>query len=129
MATLTRLEPAVLLTGDGRGAIYAPADGAAGPQQFWLLADARTAVAWEADRQHAVTLSFHSRDEHVYLRVEGEAQPVTDGDLAHDLWRHSFRRWFPGGPADPRLLLVRFTATSADYYESPTGRVGPHLAH
>jgi len=124
--TLTRFEPAVLLTADGRGAIYAPVnDGGESPRRFWLLADARTAVEWEADRRHAVTLSFQSRDEHIYLQVAGEAQLVTEPGVADMLWRHSFLRWFPGGPADPRLLLVLFTATSADYFESRAGRVGP----
>ncbi|MGE0360702.1 MAG: pyridoxamine 5'-phosphate oxidase family protein [Vicinamibacterales bacterium] len=122
--TLTRFEPAVLLTADGRGAIYAPvADRDGPPQRFWLLADARTAVEWEADRRHAITLSFLSRDEHTYLQVAGEAQLVTEPGVADTLWRHSFQRWFPGGPADPRLMLVLFTATSAEFYENRTGRV------
>jgi len=124
--TLTRFEPAVLLTADGRGAIYAPvAEDDRVPRRFWLLADARTAVEWEASRQHAITLSFLSRDEHIYLQVAGDAQLVTEPGVAGTIWRHSFHRWFPGGPTDPRLLLVRFTATSADYFESRGGRVGP----
>ena len=57
------------------------------------------------------------------------AELVIDTDIAGQLWRHSFARWFPGGPTDPRLLVVRFAATSADYYESPSGRVSAHLPH
>jgi general stress protein 26 len=127
--TLTRFEPAVLLTVDGRGAIYAPPT--AGDDQvrrFWLLADARTALDWETDRRRELTLTFMSRDERVYLQVSGVAQLVTERGVAGTLWRHSFQRWFPGGPDDPKLLLVLFTASSADYYESQSGRVSPHVA-
>ncbi len=34
----------------------------------------------------------------------------TRDDAAHELWRPSFTKWF-SGPADPRLHVVRFTAS------------------
>lgn len=122
--TLARFEPAVLLTADGRGAIYAPPAAGDGPAtQFWLLADARTAIDWEATRQHELTLTFQSRDERVYLQVTGQAQLVTEPGVAATIWRQSFARWFPGGPGDPRLLLVLFTASAAEFFEIASGRV------
>lgn len=128
--TLSRFEPAVLLTAEGRGAIYAPASGGDVPaRRFWLLADARTALEWEAARRHELTLTFQSADERVYLQVSGMAQLVTEPGVAGTLWRHSFQRWFPGGPDDPRLLLVLFTASSAEFYETASGRVSPHVQH
>jgi general stress protein 26 len=128
--TLARFEPAVLLTADGRGAIYAPSMPGDGPgKQFWLLADARTAIDWEATRRQELTLSFQSRDERVYLQLTGVAQLITEPGVAATIWRQSFARWFPGGPGDPRLLLVLFTATTADFYEIASGRVSPPLAH
>ena len=61
--TLTRFEPAVLLTADGRGALHAPASDGDNPiRRFWLLADARTALEWEGARRHELTLTFQSRD-------------------------------------------------------------------
>lgn len=128
--TLTRFEPAVLLTTDGRGALYAPpSDGDEPIRRFWLLADARTTLEWEGARRHELTLTFQSRDERVYLQISGLAQVVTEPGVAGTLWRQSFQRWFPGGPADPRLLLVLFTASSAEFYESASGRVSAHVAH
>jgi general stress protein 26 len=128
--TLSRFEPAVLITAEGLGAIYAPASGSDVPaRRFWLLADARTALEWEAARGHELTLTFQSRDERVYLQVSGVVQPVTEPGVAGTLWRRSFQRWFPGGPDDPRLLLVLFTASSAEFYETASGRVSPPLAH
>ena len=124
---LRRFEPAVLLSADGRGALYAPWAGGRRDRQLWLLADARTALEWEAGRRHVVVLTFQSRDERVLAQVTGLAEPIVDTDIAGQLWRQSFTRWFPGGPGDRRLLVVRLDATSADYYESPSGRVSTHL--
>ena len=126
---LARFEPAVLLSADGRGALYAPMADGRRERELWLLADARTALEWEAGRHHAVVLTFQSHDERVFAQVTGLAEPVVDTDIAGQLWRQSFARWFPGGPEDQRLLVVRLDATSADYYESPSGRVSAHLPH
>ncbi len=83
IATLTRFEPAVLLTADGRGALYAPASDGDDPiRRFWLLADARTALEWEGARRHELTLTFQSRDERVYLQITGLAQVVTEPGVA-----------------------------------------------
>jgi general stress protein 26 len=127
---LARFEPAVLLTADGRGAIYAPpAAGEDTGRRLWLLADARTAIDWEATRRGQLTLSFQSRDERVFLQVTGDAQLVTEPGVAASIWRLSFARWFPGGPDDPRLLLVLFTATTAEFFAIASGRVNPPLAN
>ena len=127
---LARFEPAVLLTADGRGAIYAPPiAGDDRGRHFWLLADARTAIDWEAARQRELTLTFQSRDERVYLQVTGVAQLVTEPGVAATIWRQSFTRWFPGGPGDPRLLLVLFTASAAEFFAIDVGRIRPPLAN
>jgi general stress protein 26 len=129
-ATLARFEPAVLLTADGRGAIYAPSTAGDGPvKHFWLLADARTAIDWEATRRQDLTLTFQSRDERIYLQVTGAAQLVTEPGVAGAIWRQSFTRWFPGGPSDPRLLLVLFTASEVEFFEIASGRISLPLAN
>jgi general stress protein 26 len=127
---LARFEPAVLLTSEGLGAIHVPlaGDGAATARTFWFLADARSLREWEAQRQRVVTLCFHSPDERVYLTITGRSDVVADRDVAAALWRPAFTRWFSGGPADPRLLLVRFTTDDAEFYETSSGRVVSHLA-
>lgn len=126
---LTRFEPAVLITSDGLGAIHAPLDGAADGRKFWFLADARTVLDWEATRRHVVTLTFQSPDEHVFLTLSGKAEVITDAAVTAKMWRPAFKRWFPGGPSDPRLLLVQFSPYDAEFYESADGRVTAHLTH
>ena len=127
---LGRFEPSVLLTLDGLGAIHAPATGAdaeTGPgHPLWFLADARTLLDWESHRRQVVTLSFQSPDERIYFTISGRAEVVTDQALAGDMWRPTFRRWFPGGADDPRLLLIRFAPYDVEYYHSAAGRVSLH---
>jgi general stress protein 26 len=123
---LKYFEPAVLLTAEGRGAIYAPSADDPGHRRLWFLADARAALDWEAERGRNVTLTFHSRDERVFISLSGGVQVVT-APSAGELWRPSFSRWFPGGHDDPRLLRLLLTVDDAEYFEAP-GRVSAHLS-
>lgn len=125
---LTRFEPAVVLTSDGLGAIHAPMpDAGVDDRVYWFLADARSLLDWESHRRQVVTVSFQSPDERVYLTLSGRTEVVTDHEVAAGMWRPSFKRWFPGGLADPRLLLLRFATYDAEYYETSGGRVSAHL--
>ena len=129
---LARFEPAVLMTSDGLGAIHATIEtegpGTAG-RTFWFLADARTLLDWEAHRRQVVTLSFQSPDERVYLTLSGRTEVVTDAAVVTRMWRPAFKRWFQGGPSDPRLLLVQFSTYDAEFYQTSSGRVTSHLTH
>ena len=100
--TLARFEPAVLLSADGRGALYAPRADGRRERRLWLLADARTALEWEAGRRHVLVLTFQSRDERVFAQVTGRTEPVVDTGIAGQLWRQSFR----GGSREGRTIAA-----------------------
>jgi len=129
---LARFEPAVLMTSDGLGAIHASLETeapAAVGRTLWFLADARTLLDWEAHRRQVVTLSFQSPDERVYFTLSGRTEVITDASVVSRMWRPVFKRWFQGGPTDPRLLLVQFSTYDAEFYQTSSGRVTSHLMH
>lgn len=127
---LARFEPAVLMTTDGLGAIHTAIEGeAATGRTLWFLADARTLLDWEAHRRQVVTLSFQSPDERVYFTLSGRTEVVTDTSVVSRMWRPALKRWFQGGPTDPRLLLVQFSTYDAEFYQTSSGRVTSHLTH
>ncbi|HUU36338.1 MAG TPA: pyridoxamine 5'-phosphate oxidase family protein [Vicinamibacterales bacterium] len=128
-SALAKFAPAVLLTSEGLGAIHASLADPPEERQLFFLADARTLLDWEAHRRHIVTLTFQSPDERVFLTVSGKAEVITDHEVTARMWRPSFKRWFPGGADDPRLLLVQFSLLDAEFYEAADGRVTAYLTH
>ncbi len=58
-----------------------------------------------------------------WVSLTGQAGVVDDLATKKELWNSVVEAWFPDGPEDPDVVLVRVDATSAEYWDSPGGRV------
>ena len=59
----------------------------------------------------------------VYVWLRGTGTLVHDIDKVKELWSAMTGAWFPGGPEDPNLALLRITLSSAEHWEPPQGKV------
>jgi general stress protein 26 len=53
-----------------------------------------------------------------YVALRGTAQLIVDPKKAAELWKESYRTWFPKGTDDPDLLLLRVEAEDAEYWDN-----------
>lgn len=58
-----------------------------------------------------------------WLSVAGTAEVVRDRAKIEELWGPVAAAWFPDGPSTPDLALIRLRAQSAEYWDSPGGRL------
>jgi general stress protein 26 len=58
-----------------------------------------------------------------WVSLTGQAAVVDDLATKQALWDPVVGAWFPDGPDDPDVVLLRVAATSAEYWDSPGGRV------
>lgn len=65
------------------------------------------------DPRVAVTMQGNGR----FLSISGVVSLVDDRAKAQALWSESLLPWFPAGPNDPNLGLLRLQAASADYWD------------
>lgn len=63
-----------------------------------------------------------------WLSVSGTAEVVQDRAKAEELWNPVAAAWFPDGPTTPGLCLVRLRAETAEYWDSPGGRLATVLS-
>ena len=59
----------------------------------------------------------------VYLSLTGKAKVSRDPQLLDQLWRSSYRAWFPDGRHDPEIAVLSVTLDCADVWEAPTSPV------
>jgi general stress protein 26 len=69
-----------------------------------------------------VSLGYADPGRHVYLAVSGVARLLRDPKKARELWSTEQRAYYPDGPDDERLAVVRVEVEQAEYWIAP-GRV------
>jgi len=68
-------------------------------------------------RECRVNVSFSSRNS--WVSVTGEAEIVRDVAKAKELWNSGIEAWFPDGPENPDIVLVKVHADGAEYWDTP----------
>lgn len=58
-----------------------------------------------------------------WVSVSGTASVVDDPARKRELWNGGVEAWFPDGPDDPAVILLRVEAEGAEYWDSPGGRI------
>jgi len=56
-----------------------------------------------------------------YVSVSGSAELVKDERMIRSLWTPAWRGWFPDGPGEPDLVLLRVTPEHVEYVDPPGG--------
>jgi general stress protein 26 len=88
---------------------------------LWFYA-ARDARKVDHVRNHpGVNVSFSSGSS--WVSLSGSAVVIDDRAKARELWNTVVEAWFPDGPDDPNVVLLRVEAESAEYWDTPGGRV------
>src|SRR4051794_40677524 len=64
-----------------------------------------------------------------WVSVAGNAEIVRDVAKAKELWNAGLDAWFPDGPETPGLVLVKVHADTAEYWDTPGGKVMTLLSY
>ncbi len=84
---------------------------------LWFFTGRDSEKVHDIEEDQHVLIAF--QDEHRrYLSLRGVADLVSDRERAHELWRESFRTWFPAGVEDPNLLLIYVRPEEAEYWDT-----------
>ena len=91
---------------------------------FFAKQDSRKVAHVVADPQ--VNVGISSAD--VWVSLTGTAQVVTDGARKRELWNGGIEAWFPEGPDSADIVLLQVEGDSAEYWDTPGGRVATALS-
>jgi general stress protein 26 len=58
-----------------------------------------------------------------WVSLTGDAVVVEDVAKKRELWNSAVDAWFPQGPDDDSVVLIKVQADSAEYWDSPGGRL------
>ncbi len=84
---------------------------------FFTKKDSRKVKEIEGDQQ--VLVSFADPKKQNFVSITGRGEVVSDRARVTALWSEIYRTWFPGGPADDNVVLIRVHAEHAEYWDTP----------
>jgi general stress protein 26 len=88
--------------------------------KLWFFTNRESAKVEEVRRHRRVSLSYAKPEDNSYISISGAAEVISDQKKAQELWDTRYEEWFPQGPSDPSLILIRVTAEQAQYWHAPS---------
>ena len=85
---------------------------------LWFITDRRSRKVAAIESGAVTTLLFQNDKEGSYLHLSGRAAVVDDRARLEQVYSTLQRTWFPRGLDDPDIILVRFDAESANYWDA-----------
>jgi len=90
---------------------------------LWFFTSANSLKAHEISASPRVNASFADTDSHQYVSVSGSAELVYDRNKIKELWKPILKAWFPDGPDQSDLALLRIRIEKAEFWDSPSSTV------
>jgi general stress protein 26 len=91
---------------------------------LWFFTQASAPKVGEVEQHRQVNISYSKPEDNLFVSVSGTAELVREQQKIHELWRPFYKAWFPDGPENPDLALLKVSVESAEYWDAPSGKMG-----
>ena len=93
----------------------------------WFFVSAHGGFADDLTADARVVLSYADPSDSFFAALRGRGEIVHDREKARELWNVMAQAWFPGGPDDPQLAVLRVDVEHGEYWDS-AGRLVPFFS-
>ena len=90
---------------------------------LWFLTSSTSGKVDEVNQDQHVTLTFAEPSDSKYLTLKGRASVSRDRTKIKELWNPMYRAWFPKGPDDPEVAVLRVDVHEGDYWEASSSKI------
>ena len=119
VAMLTTVAPDGSLRSRPMAALEPPCENG----EVWFFTTDDSPKTAEIAAEHEVNLSYSEPDAHRYVSLSGVAAIVRDPNRVRRAWPPAAGAWFPAGPEDPRLVLLRVRVHTAHEWDAQGGEM------
>lgn len=96
---------------------------------LWFFAQASSRKVGEIRANSHAQLTYADPKAHTWVSISGLATIENNRDKINELWTEVVRAWFPTGKDDPALVLIRFEAEDAEFWDAPGGHVANSFSY
>ena len=120
-----RIGDCMLVTNDQSELVARPMRGLIRQQDhaIWFITSKSTHKSEEVARNPKVCLCYVDRAANTYISLSGRVDLSDDKAQIRELWNIGADAYFPKGPDDPDVVLLRFTPETGEYWDAPSNPV------
>ncbi len=82
----------------------------------WFFAPSVGRLVAELERDPNAVTAYRAGEDYTFISVSGRASVETDLELKKRHWLDELKQWFPNGPEDPNVSLIRLQAEHAEWW-------------
>jgi len=90
---------------------------------IWFFSNEHSLKSNEISKENEVTLGYSNPSDNTYITINGKAELVDDQVRKEAYFSPAVKAWFPEGADDPRLILIKVTPASAEYWDGSSSKV------
>lgn len=88
---------------------------------LWFITKQDGRKVEQIGRNPRVNVALSSKSS--WVSLTGDAEVIHDAEKTNQLWNAGISAWFPKGPEDPELILLKVHADGAEYWDTPGAAV------
>lgn len=88
---------------------------------LWFIAHNHSEKVEAVRTSQRVNLAYADDASQRYVSISGYCELTRDHGRAKLLWDPGYAAWFPGGPDDPELVLLKVDVEQAEYWDAKKG--------
>ncbi len=92
-------------------------------EEIWFATALRSNKCRDLAGDPRCALAFFDAEDGTTLSISGQGEVIRDRKLALALWDPSWSRWFPAGPAERGVALVRVIPEHVERHDGRTGKL------
>jgi general stress protein 26 len=92
-------------------------------RHIYFVTDIHSAKEDEIEATPDVGLAFIDPNDKAYLSIAGRACVMREANKIKAAWRKTDEVWWPGGPNDPDVCLLRIEPSTAELWDGPASAV------
>lgn len=85
---------------------------------LWFLIKKKSALVQNLQNHSDINLTYTGGDKCV--SISGTAEFADNQDMVREIWQKHHEVWFPEGPQDPTIQLLKVKVHTAEYWEDHT---------
>ena len=90
---------------------------------LWFVTSDDTAKVSEISYEKNVCVACWRTRDKAYISISARAEMERNPDLVKRLWKPDWQAWFPDGPEDPNITIMKLTVQKAECWEAEGGRL------